>query len=147
MATIANTVTKETVIKIATTDTSNITRDYSLPGFSRKTLIPNPSLNNSGTFNLCTTNTNWQQLTPEFNATFAEINSDSLMYIKIEKNTLGYQVLQSKTFSYDNPEIPIKISVCNGTLDYDSGLDLFTTNNDSKDISAYFVILKHSNVC
>lgn len=141
---IANTFVKELNIKLSTTDLRNVTRDTPLPGFNDKIIIPNPSLNNNGWVTLKTTTREWKSVTSGFDSAVCEIHSDCLLYIKIETDNNNKVIIQSKSFSYNNPELPVKISVANGTLSHDPITDVFVTNVGSKDTTAYFISINYT---
>ena len=147
MAILANVFTKELTIKLATTDLNNVTKDYPLPGFSNKVLVVNPSLNNNGYMNLCTTKTSWKLLSSEFDTGLIELHSDKLFYVKVEKDESTSLVIQTKSFSYNNPDIPIRVSVANGTFDYEPLTNTFTTNETSVDIRVYFIGISYTDAC
>jgi len=147
MGILANVFTKELNIKLQTTDLNNITQSFPLPGFNNKIIITNPSLNNNGYLNLCTTKTSWKLLSSEFDTGLIELHSDKLFYVKIETSESNSTVIQTKSFSYNNPNISIRVSVANGSMDYDPINDIFTVNGTTVDQRVYFIGISYENVC
>jgi hypothetical protein len=134
---------------------NNYTETSNLLVLKNKTILTDPKLINSGTIVL--------PVSPDFSAirgfasTYVEIASTELIYVKVtieddlsltdnnSEGTLSFTFRTSR-FSYNNPNLPVIVSVANGTMEFDNNTQTLVASPLSKAINLEFVYGVHDYV-
>jgi hypothetical protein len=140
-----NTIIQETTIKHIIKSPNGVSTEYKMPSFQpEKVIFKDPDFLSRGHKMIRPEQLTWQQLSPNYDTTYFMLstrNTGQTFYIKVETDENVFYLKQTSMDCYRNPNVPVKISIANGTLDYDPTVDVFTSNAESETVVVDFVLL------
>ena len=136
-------ITRHSKYEVSITDTKNHTKDYILPGMPGiiEKIIIDPNSFEHGFKTLPESVRDFIDLSATFSTTDLYIYSETPVHIKMTRSDApgDYSTIHTSLFQYKNPDVKLKFSIANGTLDYDPLAETFTSNDASKDQSIFYV--------